>query len=466
MQAANPPAQFFRARIARTAERGTKPQLGREHVRFGRQTVFGACRTGPPVGAPPAGTWNSGCATQPVDSVCTRYVHPVSTLLCEIHVSTVPAGLCWAFFRRSARATLPTMFAALRFFASVLALFVGWGAGVMALLGVIWGGWLFLSGLTFLVGRVPVPPPFVPLAVLSLAIPVALLGVILVLYACLPARMVMYLFVARGSVRRIPADSPVSVQLRALAERARMSPPALYMYASDKLNAWALSTLFGAVVAVSSGLINTLTPDQRRWVLAHELGHIKRFDSGSAAFWAAANRTVHFGWSIHHWLVHGAANVLNALRLPFVLWATLCAPLFLLSYTLIAADLVARGFFRAFDRFIGRAMEYRADRIAGELAGAAHGVAALSKLRSGIEPSFGLFATHPATQKRVRRLQRQADASPPPAPSSTTLPAGAARAERRSGITTQPSAPSSGEGSARGNGAGSTAGPLPPGSPS
>ena len=57
------------------------------------------------------------------------------------------------------------------------------------------------------------------------------------------------------------------------------------------------------------------------------------------------------------------------------------------------------------DRVVGRAMEYRADEVAGRLVGPKYGVAVLEKLGAGIEPSFGLFATHPATPKRIERQQ-------------------------------------------------------------
>lgn len=298
------------------------------------------------------------------------------------------------------------MVATVRIFTSMLALVAGWGTGVLALLGAAWGVWLFLSGVDFLSARVGAPPPFVPLAALSLVVPVGVLFVTLVLYACLPARAVMYMFVASGRTQRLPNDHALVAQTRALAERLHMGTPAVYLYASNNLNAWALSTLTGSVVAVSTGLINSLSPAQCQWVLAHELAHVKHFDSGSSAFWMAANRTVWLGWRIHHWVIGGTANVLGALGLHHVLWVILCAPLLVISYTLILADGVSRGVFRAMDRFIGRAMEHRADRVASELLGATTGIATLSKFPTGIEPTFGIFATHPPMHGRLRRLRR------------------------------------------------------------
>ena len=317
------------------------------------------------------------------------------------------------------------MYATIRFLTAMLALAAGWVTGIFALLGVVWGVWLFLSGVGFLARTIAAPPPFIPLAVVAVFLPILFLGLSLVIFVCLPARWVMSVFVARSHTQRAPDGAAVAEECKVLAGRLNMRTPAVFVYASDALNAWALSTLFGSVVAVSSGLLAKLPPVQRQWVLAHELAHIKYFDSGAAAFWASSNRVVRFGWTVHHWLVNGTAQVLDALRLPFVVWTTLTAPLFVLSYALIAADVVARGVFRIVDRLIGRAMEYRADRVASRLVGVPSGIAVLSALPTGIAPSFGLFATHPTTQRRLRRLQRQA------APSANKPSAGAAPTPNR-----------------------------------
>ena len=318
------------------------------------------------------------------------------------------------------------MYAAIRFLASILALLVGWATGLLALVGLVWVAWQFLSGIDFLDHLLTPPPPPIPLAIAVMVLPVLLLGLSLVLYACLPARTVMSLFVPGQQRQRLPDTAAVVLECRALAKRIGVRPPVVYVYADNALNAWALSSLIGSVIALSSGLLSALPPAQRQWVLAHELAHIKYFDSGAAAFWTAANRLVRFGWSLHRWLVNGTARVLDALRLPFVVWVMLCAPLFVLSYTLIAADAVARACFLLIDRWVGRGMEYRADHLACRLLGPAPGEGVMRALSAGIEPSFGLFATHPATLKRLRRIQRFA----PDATVSAPQPASPASAGR------------------------------------
>ena len=305
------------------------------------------------------------------------------------------------------------MYAFIRIVTSILALIVGWSTGFMGLVVLIWGGWLYLSRMEFVAGYIVPPPPLIPLLVVAAVLAGLLTAVSLVVYLLLPARAVMRLFVARKEAARIPPASPVHDECALLARRLRMRAPALYVYHGTASNAWALSTLWGSVIAISAPLLNSLGVAERQWVIAHELAHIKYFDSGSAAYWISANCAVRVGWSLHRGLINVSTRVISSLGLPVPLWAIFCAPFFVVSYTLITADAAARLLFRIVDRWVGRAMEYRADRVAARLVGPAAGVAALTKLAAGIEPSFSLFATHPSTPRRLERLQRIQERSAP-----------------------------------------------------
>ncbi len=298
------------------------------------------------------------------------------------------------------------MYALIRIVTSILALIVGWSTGFMGLVVLIWSGWLYLSRMELLASYIVPPPPLIPLLVVAAVLAGLLTVLSLVAYLLLPARAVMGLFVARNEAARIPPTSPVHEECALLARRLRMRAPALYVYPGTASNAWALSTLWGAVIAISVPLLNSLGVAERRWVLAHELAHIKYFDSGSAAYWISANCAVRVGWSLHRGLINFSTRVIASLGLPLPIWAIFCAPFFVVSYILITADAAARFLFRIVDRWVGRAMEYRADRVAARLVGPAAGVAALTKLAAGVEPSFSLFATHPATPRRLERLQR------------------------------------------------------------
>ncbi len=320
------------------------------------------------------------------------------------------------------------MYALIRVMASLLALIIGWSTGFIGLLALVWGSWLFLARMQMLAPYLALPPPFLPLAVAGGFLAALLTAFSLLVYLLLPARAVMGLFVSRKDAARVPPTAPMSLECGELAKRLGLRPPALYVYPSSAANAWALSTLFGSVVAVSVPLANTLSAAERQWVLAHELAHIRYFDSGAAAFWVSANQAVRVGWNIHRGLLNLTTRALGSLGLPLAVWAVPCAPLFIVSYTLIAADTVARCTFRLVDRWIGRAMEYRADRVASRLVGPAAGIDALTRLAAGIEPSFSLFATHPATPRRLKRLQRMLRAKQ--AAAAPRMPGAAAAARR------------------------------------
>lgn len=326
------------------------------------------------------------------------------------------------------------MYALIRIVTSILALIVGWSTGFMGLVVLIWSGWLYLSRMELLASHIVPPPPLIPLLVVAAVLAGLLTAVSLVVYLLLPARAVMGLFVARNEAARIPPTSPVHAECAVLARRLRIRTPALYVYPGTASNAWALSTLWGAVIAISAPLLNSLGVAERRWVLAHELAHIKYFDSGSAAYWISANCAVRVGWSFHRGLLNFSTRVIASLGLPLPIWAIFCAPFFVVSYTLIIADAAARLLFRIVDRWVGRAMEYRADRVAARLVSPAAGIAALSTLAAGVEPSFSLFATHPSTPRRLQRLQRIQKPSAPkaakPAKPSRAAPAAATRQPR------------------------------------
>lgn len=67
---------------------------------------------------------------------------------------------------------------------------------------------------------------------------------------------------------------------------------------------------------------------------------------------------------------------------------------------------LALGLFKVMDRHLGRLMEYRADRDAARVASPIAGCRLLSRLSTGLEPSWGLFSTHPPTYRRIKRLER------------------------------------------------------------
>jgi len=197
-----------------------------------------------------------------------------------------------------------------------------------------------------------------------------------------------------------------------MAEGAGLPRPVVAIIPSDQPNAFATGrNPENAAVCATSGLLDLLTRDEVRGVMAHELAHVKNRDTlvmtvtatVAGAISALANFALFFGGDRER-----TGGLIGTIALM------LLAPL--------AAGLVQMA--------ISRTREYEADRIGAEIAGDPHALAAaLEKIEayarrihnpvaernpaSGqlfiINPLAGkgadsLFSTHPATGNRVRAL--------------------------------------------------------------
>ena len=224
-----------------------------------------------------------------------------------------------------------------------------------------------------------------------------------------------------------------------MAEGAGLPRPVVAIIPSDQPNAFATGrNPENAAVCATSGLLDLLTRDEVRGVMAHELAHVKNRDTlvmtvtatVAGAISALANFALFFGGDRER-----TGGLIGTLALM------LLAPL--------AAGLVQMA--------ISRTREYQADRIGAEIAGDPHALAsALEKIEayarrihnpvaernpaSGqlfiINPLAGkgadsLFSTHPATGNRIKALMAlgvSMGAAPPRprsvviAGSSTTVP--------------------------------------------
>ncbi len=197
-----------------------------------------------------------------------------------------------------------------------------------------------------------------------------------------------------------------------MAEGAGLPRPLVAIIPNDQPNAFATGrNPENAAVCATSGLLDLLTRDEVRGVMAHELAHVKNRDTlvmtvtatVAGAISALANFALLFGGDRER-----TGGLIGTLALM------LLAPL--------AAGLVQMA--------ISRTREYQADRIGAEIAGDPHALAsALEKIEayarrihnpvaernpaSGqlfiINPLAGkgadsLFSTHPATGNRIKAL--------------------------------------------------------------
>jgi heat shock protein HtpX len=200
--------------------------------------------------------------------------------------------------------------------------------------------------------------------------------------------------------------------VRELTTRAGLPMPRLYMIPQDQPNAFATGrSPQHSAVAVTRGILNLLSEDELRGVLAHELAHVKHRDiliqSVAATIGAAIT---YLGYML---LWFGGDDNNSPLGAIASIALVLLAP--------IAASIIQLS--------ISRQREYAADAGGAEICGNPESLAsALLRLEQGAaqmpmqvnqaaEPLYivkpfsskgraGLFSTHPPIEERVKRLRQ------------------------------------------------------------
>jgi heat shock protein HtpX len=230
-------------------------------------------------------------------------------------------------------------------------------------------------------------------------------------------RMVLSMYRAR------PVDEASAPQLyatiRELTQRAGLPMPKVYLIDNDQPNAFATGrNPEHAAVAVNTGLLRLLSPEEVAGVLGHELAHVRNRDSLTMTMTAVIAGAI--GMLAQFAFFFGGANNRrdNPLGSVGILLVMLFAPL--------AATMVQLA--------ISRTREFEADRKGAEISGHPLWLAsALGKLEQGaraidnptadghpasahlfiVNPLHGgamswLFTTHPPIEERIRRLQAMA----------------------------------------------------------
>ncbi|EMX5663934.1 M48 family metalloprotease [Klebsiella pneumoniae] len=201
--------------------------------------------------------------------------------------------------------------------------------------------------------------------------------------------------------------------LRELAARAGLpAVPVPHYVPSGVVNAFATGSKHHAAIALTDGLLRSLTPRELTGVLGHEIAHIANEDLRVMGLADSISRLTH--------LLALLGQLAIVLSLPALLLGVAevnWPALFLLAVAPQLALLAQLG--------LSRVREFDADRLAAELTGDPHGLAsALAKIervsrswRAWLLPGWGnpepsWLRTHPATAERIERLLELA---PPPA---------------------------------------------------
>lgn len=192
--------------------------------------------------------------------------------------------------------------------------------------------------------------------------------------------------------------------------------PEVGIYDAQEINAFATGpTKNNSLVAVSSGLLNSMTEDEVEGVLAHEVAHIANGDMVTLALiQGVINAFVMFFSRILANIISNFISGDDDEPSPFVHFGLVI--LFDIMFSILGSIVV---------NFFSRYREYRADAGAARTAGKDKMIAALRRLKdstelvdnseksfasmkiSGGRPSLaGLFSTHPSLDDRIERLSR------------------------------------------------------------
>ncbi|AYF02059.1 zinc metalloprotease HtpX [Paracoccus yeei] len=221
----------------------------------------------------------------------------------------------------------------------------------------------------------------------------------------------------QGAHRVTRQEAPELVDMvAALASRANLPMPAVYVLETEQPNAFATGrNPENAAVAVTQGIMRVLTRDELAGVIAHELAHIKHRDTLTMTVTATmAGAIAMLGNMLMFSSMFGGRDDNRGGGLAAIL-AMIFAPL--------AAGMVQMA--------ISRTREYEADRTGAEICGHPMALAgALAKISRAaaqvvnipaeknpasaslfiVNPLHALrmdrlFATHPPTEERIARLR-------------------------------------------------------------
>jgi heat shock protein HtpX len=242
--------------------------------------------------------------------------------------------------------------------------------------------------------------------------------------------------------------------VRDLAQRAQLPMPRVYIMNNPQPNAFATGrNPQNAAVCASTGLIEMLTPEEVAGVMAHELAHVKNYDTLTMAVAATIGGAVSMLAQFLQFgaLFGGNRQSNNPLGWIGVLVAIIVAPL--------AAMLVQMA--------VSRSREYQADRVGGLICGnplwlasslrkIEHYARAIPNEQAEAAPATAhlfiinpltgqgmdnLFSTHPNTENRIAELEKLAAELGASAPSHAPATGGTPGGPWGAGGTERPRGP-------------------------
>ena len=210
---------------------------------------------------------------------------------------------------------------------------------------------------------------------------------------------------------RSPAEQVVYGAVQEIAQRLHIKMPEVWVYESEDPNAFATGpSKNNSMVAVSTGLLNNLSEQEVRAVLAHEMGHVYNGDMFATTVLAGLMNT--FVYFISRWVYRHLAERNEALAFGVYIFLQM-----VLSFlAMIPISWFSRRREFAADAFSARV--YGRDAMISALQALDHWISrakveystqdALATMKiSGKSSGFlHLFATHPPIEERVAALRK------------------------------------------------------------
>jgi heat shock protein HtpX len=229
--------------------------------------------------------------------------------------------------------------------------------------------------------------------------------------------LAMSKWIAKRSVGAVVIEQPANQQetwlldtVKRQANQASIGMPDVAVWDSPEINAFATGmNKNNALVAVSTGLLRTMTKDEAEAVLAHEISHVANGDMVTLALiQGVVNTFVYFFARI------AASALSRGSNNRFMYFMTVM--FFQFVFGILASTIVM---------WFSRRREYRADEGGADLAGNKKMIAALQRLKgdsqeshldgqlvafgiSGKKAMAALFLSHPPLEKRIAALQARA----------------------------------------------------------
>ena len=232
--------------------------------------------------------------------------------------------------------------------------------------------------------------------------------------------LAMSKWIAKRSVGAVVIEQPANQQetwlldtVRSQASQAGIGMPEVAVWDSPEINAFATGmNRNNALVAVSTGLLGSMTKDEAEAVLAHEISHVANGDMVTLALIkGVVNTFVYFFARI------AASALSRGSNNRFMYFMTVM--FFQFVFGILASVIVM---------WFSRRREYRADEGGANLAGDQKMIAALQRLQgdsqeshldgqlvafgiSGKKAMAALFLSHPPLEERIAALQARVSPS-------------------------------------------------------